>query len=146
MENAQSSAQQEARKLQGLDRVRFVLMRIPKPSVAPRIWIFIPPLTCQARRVNVSKDSRCGSLIRRPGCGACTGLPATRCLGPASGRLISKQRRASLLQGYVQRTTCYRDVSLGCAKQGSPGVGPGVFFRQRQTWEWNWYNVSEPIP
>jgi hypothetical protein len=34
-------------------------------------------LRCQARRVNVSKDSRCGSLIRRPSCGACIGLPAT---------------------------------------------------------------------
>ena len=63
--NAQSPAQQKARKLQGLDRVRFVWMRIPKPSMAPRTWIFIPPLRCQARRVNVSKDSRCGSLIRK---------------------------------------------------------------------------------
>ena len=40
--------------------------------------------------------------------------------------------RAFLLQGYVQRQTYYRDVSLGCTKQGSPGMESGVFFRQRQ--------------
>src|SRR5260370_36649529 len=29
------------------------------------------------QEVNVSKDSLCGSLIRKPDCGACTGFPAT---------------------------------------------------------------------
>ena len=53
-------------------------MRIGKFSVALLIRIFIPPLKCPGRRANVSKASRYGSLIPRPGCGACTGLPATQ--------------------------------------------------------------------
>jgi hypothetical protein len=49
--------------------------------------------------------------------------------------LIRKQGRPFLMQGYVQGKPYYHDVSLGCSKQGSPRVEPGVFFRQRQNLE-----------
>src|SRR5438034_2748484 len=122
-------------------------MRIPKRSVAPLIWIFIPPLRCQARRVSVSKDSRCGSLIRKPGYGSFYWV--------ASNTGVLDPPVVGSFENNVGHFFC-KDTFKGkpiivmfrwdARNKDRPVWSQAFSSDDGKTWEWNWYNVSERIP